>query len=288
MKTQSPSSIEYIESLRTMFEYDREAPLDVEEIGVESVDGVSIHDTGYSSRVSGRVKAWLVTPEREGTYPALIFVHPAPGNRDTFLNEARSIARQGAVCLLPDAPWARGEAWGRTLGEPEHDRAAFIGWTVDLRRAVDFLVARSDTDAGRIGYIGHSLGALFGGVLSGIEKRIGAFVLMAGTGNFIDVITLNLPSLQGAALERYEKEIAPIDPVNYVRHAAPSALLFQFGVLDKAFPPEMVVKFVEAGSEPKEVRWYEADHFLNDRARTERAEWLRTRLELGSGAEVMR
>jgi hypothetical protein len=63
-------------------------------------------------------------------------------------------------------------------------------------------------------------------------------------------------------------------------HAAPSALLLQFGRQDEAFPQEKVVAFAKAGSEPKSVKWYEADHSLNDEARRDRIEWLRTRLGL--------
>ena len=132
----------------------------------------------------------------------------------------------------------------------------------------------------RIGYVGHSLGALFGGVLSGVEKRIQAFALMAGTGSFTDVAVLSMPFLQGQVLEEYAQAMTRIDPVYYVSHAAPSALLFQFGLQDEAFPREKVVGFAEAGSEPKLVQWYDAGHYLNQEARGDRIEWLRTRLGL--------
>jgi len=280
MKTELPPSGESFEDLLSMFNYDRELPLDVEETGVEHKNGVSVHDIGYAGQANDRTKAYLVTPPGKGPFPGIIFVHPAPGNRATFLDESIMLAQQGAVCLLMDAPWAEGEAWGRTLGQPESDRQAFIQIAIDIRRAVDLIISRPDVDVNRIGYVGHSLGALFGGVLSGVEKRIKAFVLMAGSGSFTDVAILSMPFLQGQALEHYAQAMTLIDPIYTISHAAPSALLFQFGLQDEAFPREKVAGFAEAGSEPKLVKWYDAGHYLNDEARSDRMEWLGTRLGL--------
>jgi len=41
-------------------------------------------------------------------------------------------------------------------------------------------------------------------------------------------------------------------------------------------------QFFEAASEPREIRWYDAGHFLNDQARQDRMAWLGERLELSS------
>lgn len=280
MKTGLPSSVESFEDLLFMFDYDRELRLDVEEAGVEHKHGVAVHDISYASQAVGRVTAYLVTPPGTGPFAGVIFVHPAPGDRTTFLDESKSLAQQGALGLLIEAPWARGEAWGQTLGQPEGDRRAFIQIAIDLRRAVDLLTSRPDVDAKRIGYVGHSFGALFGGVLSGVEKRIRAFALLSGSGSFTDVAVLSMPFLQGEELEAYAQAMTRIDPITYVRHAAPSALFFQFGLQDEAFPRERVVAFAEAGSQPKSVKWYDADHYLDDAARSDRIEWLRTQLGL--------
>jgi len=280
MKTELPPSVGSFEELRPMFNYDRELGLDVEETSVEHKNGIAVHDISYASQANGGVAAYLVRPPGTGPFAGVIFVHPAPGNRATFLDEAIMLAKKGAVGLLVEAPWARGEAWGQTLGQPEGDRRAFIDIAMDLRRTVDLLTSRPDVDAKRIGYAGHSFGALFGGVLSGVEKRIQAFALLAGTASFTDIAVLSMPFLQGQALEAYRQAMTRIDPIYYVGHAAPSALLFQFGLQDEAFPREKVEAFAEAGSEPKLVKWYDADHYLNDEARSDRIEWLRTRLGL--------
>lgn len=278
MESELPPSVGSFEELLSIFSYDRELQLDLEETSIEHRNGIAVHDIRYASLANGVVSAYLVTPPGTGPYPAIVFVHPAPGSRETFLDEALYHAQQGSLSLLIEAPWARGEDWGRTLGQPESDRRAYIEIAIDLQRAVDLLTSLPDVDANRIGYVGHSFGALFGGVLSGIEKRIQAFALMSGTGSFTDVAVLSMPFLQGHALEAYTQAMTRIDPIYYVRRAAPSALYFQFGLQDEAFPREKVVAFAHAGSEPKLVKWYDADHFLNDEARSDRIEWLRTQL----------
>ena len=281
MSNQLPPSIRSFEELRPMFDYDRALPLKVEESGVEHKDDVSIHDVSYASPSNGRVRAYLVMPPGKGPFAGVIFVHPAPGNRSTFLEEAVRLAKKGAVSLLMDAPWAQGEAWARTLGQPESDRKQHHQTAINIRRAVDVIISRTEVDAARLGYVGHSFGALFGGVLAGVEKRIRAYVLMAGVGSFTDVAALNIPSLTGQALEEYSQVMGPIDPIYYIGHAAPSALFFQFGSQDDFFSKEKFWAYYQAGSEPKFVKWYNADHFLDDEeARDDRMEWLGKQLHL--------
>jgi uncharacterized protein len=275
-----PPSVESFEDLLALFHYDRALPADVVEGGVEVRDGVEVHDLSQPARAGGRIAAYLVAPPPNGPVPAIVFIHPAPGTRATFLDEAIALARDGAASLLIDAPWARGVAWSRTMGEAKHDARELVEVVVELRRSIDYLATRPDIDAGRIVFVGHSLGALVGGVLAGVEKRVRAFVLMAGAGSFTDVAALNLPTLMGVTLERYAQSMAPIDPVYYVGHAAPAPLFFQLGERDAFFPREKQTGFAEAGSEPKTVRWYDADHYLNAKAREERDEWLRGQLGL--------
>jgi len=224
--------------------------------------------TGSCRRAAGRTRDSSSSIRRQG-------------NRTTFLDEAVALGDLGAASLVVEAPWADGEAFARSLGSPDHNRDVFIGIVKDLRRAVHCVASRPGTDATRLGFIGHSFGALCGGVIAGIEKRVGSFVLMAGAPSFADVAVANMPSLRGEALATYQQVMAPIDPLWYVGHAAPSALFFQFGRRDVFFGSDLAVRFAEAGSEPKRVAWYDADHYLqNPDARKDRIDWLSSRLRL--------
>ncbi len=60
------------------FDYDSKGSLDLKETGVESRDGVKIHDISYASPMGGRVPAFLVVPPGKGPFAGIIF---APGAR---------------------------------------------------------------------------------------------------------------------------------------------------------------------------------------------------------------
>lgn len=277
------SPIGSFEELMQIFDYDRKSPLVLAEGTVEYRNHAEIHDISYS-RLGGdeQIKAYLVRPTEKGPFAGIIFVHPGPGDRSNFLDEAVALANMGAVSLLINAPWAYPEFGARAMGMTAEDmRTMFIQTTKDIRRGVDLMLSQSDVDANRTGYVGHSFGALLGGVLSGVEKRIQAYVLMAGTGSFTDVAVLNMPELKGEKMEEYRRTMEPIDPIHYVGHAAPSSLFFQFGLQDNFYPKEKFLDYYEAGSEPKSIRWYEADHYrLNEEGRSDRIAWLEKQLDL--------
>ena len=272
------ASTDNFDELVSQFNYDRSEPLKVKAVGEERRDGVSIQDVSYTSSGDERVQAYWLAPVGAGPFPGVVFVHPAPGDRTTFLEEAVLLGKHGMASLVVEAPWAQGEVFGPKLAEPEVAREAFTRVVKDLRRSVEFLVSHPEIDASRLAYIGHSFGALVGGVLAGVEKRIRAFVLMAGTGSFIDVVALNMPFLEGPVLEHYAQVIAPIDPIHYVARAAPAALFFQFGRQDD-FTQEQFERVAEAASEPKLVKWYDTDHYFQiAEAQKDRLDWLQTRL----------
>ena len=253
------------------FSCSRMAPLNKEEAGIEYHSGISVHDISFAGLKGGRIKAYQVVPSGKGPFAGVIFVHPGPGSRSSFLDEAVALAKAKAACLLIDAPWANGPEFAkRASGRPEDVRDWFVEIAIDLRRAIDLISALPGADINRIAYVGHSLGALFGGILSGVDKRIKACVLMAGVGSFTDVALLNMPNLSGGEKEKYKKIMEPIDPLRYVRNAAPAALFFQFGLEDVFFPKQKFLEYYEEASVPKYIQWYDADHYSLNVARAVR------------------
>jgi len=138
----------------------------------------------------------------------------------------------------------------------------------------------NDKNIKRVGFVGHSFGALFGGILSGLEERIDAYVLMAGVGSFTDVALMNIPDLKVETLEQFKKTMDPIDTVHYISHASPSNLFFQFGIHDTFYSKEKFMDFYNAGSTLKSIKWYESNHYLNEEAYTDQIKWLVTQLGL--------
>jgi dienelactone hydrolase len=270
------------------FAYDATAPLDLQERSSETVDGVEVHDLTYASPMGGRVPAYLLVPPGTGRRAGLLFMHWGQGNRSEFLAEGVAAARAGAICLLIDAPYHRDEFQGSTgFANPAGERALFVQLVTDLRRGLDLLVARPDVDAARLGYVGHSLGATWGGALVGVDHRLRAAVLMGGLPSLTDPGHSYTDEFWAQFREQYGEErirayqsvIGPLDPEHFVGHAAPTRLLFQFARHDRFVSDAAAKAYAAAASLPKEVRWYFTGHELNDQASLrDRAQWLSVQL----------
>ena len=110
-------SQESYDQLLHHWDYDKNAPLNIQQAGTEERGGVTIYDISFSSPVSdrstavgpngGTVTAFLIVPPGQGRFPAVIFGHWCmPGsekkNRTEFLDEAIVLAHSGVISLLPD------------------------------------------------------------------------------------------------------------------------------------------------------------------------------------------
>src|SRR5882762_475688 len=168
------------------FDYDQKAPLNIKQIGVQRRATATIYDITYASPKGGVVPAYLVVPKGRGPFAAVIWGHwcwqnSSMRNRREFLDEAVAMAQTGVVSLLTDHPMSR--PGYVPIKDPLDERNAteFFQQVIDVRRGVDLLTARRDVDPNRVGYVGHSCNAAVGALLSGLDRRFKAFVLMAGT-----------------------------------------------------------------------------------------------------------
>lgn len=288
-----------IDELRRMFDYDQNAPLDVREVGVINRNGVRIHDITYGSPKSGRVTAYLVVPTGKGHFAGLVFGHWGYGNRTEFLPEAILYARAGVVSLLVDDLNVRPAPWRRNAPgtEPEAVRENFIQSAVDLRRGIDVLRARSDVEPNRIAYVGHSSGAHWGAILSAVDRRLKTVVLMAGVPGEATILRESedpdfvsfRQSTPKEQLDNYLRIVSPLDAINYVPHASPTPLLFQFARFEQYFNETAMQRYARAASDPKLVLWYDTGHGLNDvRPLIDRANWLRRHIGMKPVAPMVR
>lgn len=266
-----------------LFDYDRSAAFDVREESTRNENGVVIRDISYAAAAPGRgrIKAYLVRPDGKGSFAGLTFFHwygEPNGDRNEFLAEAVALARQGAVSLL-----IQGRVpWSEPFTDLTEDRRRIIEQTVEVRRAFDLLLSQPGVDPKRVGFVGHDYGAMYGGIVAGLEKRAKAYVLVAGMGSFSDWSLKYWPATATAkGEEAYRRGMDAVDPVRYVSRAAPAALFFQFANSDKYIPKATATAFSDAASQPKQVAWYEAQHDLNvEAARKDRRVWLTRQLRL--------
>ncbi|HEX7136981.1 MAG TPA: hypothetical protein VF219_04010, partial [Vicinamibacterales bacterium] len=112
LATTVPLCAQSYDNLVRRFNYDRRAPLEVREAGVQDRGSVAIHDISYASPRGGRVPAYLVVPAGKGPFAAIVWGHwywensPAR-SRSEFLDEAIAIANAGVVSVMIDCPVAR-------------------------------------------------------------------------------------------------------------------------------------------------------------------------------------
>ena len=254
--------------LAALYAYDATAPLALR-IGTTRVEGgVKVETITFGSPKGGRVGGELVIPPGE-PLGGVVFSPPSGTTREFFEPEAVELAKHGAIALLLDSS-------APIVGFPAHDKTdpkRYVKIVVDLRRAVDVLVGQG-VKRGHLGFVGMSVGASFGGILAGVDKRLDASVLASGGGR-VDRLVVG-----GAEQAAYEKLVARYDPIRYVGHARPSTLFFQYGRKDPVISRKDALAYSRTGSKPSRVRWYNAGHTLNAEASADRIAWLADRLSL--------
>jgi dienelactone hydrolase len=279
----------------SLFYYDKAATLSMRDSLIESGEHHKVFDVSFSSPRGGRVTAYLVTPARKGRFPGIVFGHWGLGDKTEFLPEAKLYAEAGCVSLMIDYPWVRPAPWrvnqGSGMDEPEKDLAVFAQAVVDLRRGLDVLASRDDVDREKIAYVGHSYGAQWGVILSAVEKRIKAVVLMAGVPSDSAIFLEGNDPTYVAWRERTPKETMAryfavtntVAAIRYVAHAKPTPLFFQFARKERVFRIPAMERYYAVASEPKRLKWYDTGHELNDvQALLDRAEWLHEQIGIKS------
>ena len=265
------------EKQRGLFDYDDGAPLVVRVSSSHLEGGLRLSEFTYASPKGGRVPALLFVPSGKGPHAGLILQHGLPGSKDDLASEGKRLARLGAVVIAISAPFDR--RGGEPISFTRRDRAEQIQLIIDLRRAVDLLRARADVNDDRIAYLGYSYGAAMGGLLAGAEDRIAAFVLMSGDGGLIEHFsgredrTGTLFVLSPARRKAWLAAMRPIEPLRWVKRAS-APILFLSGRRDQLVPPRDAARYQRAAPQPKQIRWYDSDHFLPPRAWCDAAHFL--------------
>jgi cephalosporin-C deacetylase-like acetyl esterase len=267
------------------FAYDATLPLDPRYTDPRTIDGIEVRSLSFASPKGGRATGVIYTPSGPGRHPAMLVGHGAPGNCSGYgtMTMGLAMARRGAVTICIDAPFARRNETPLTLTPQDSvDQVQFI---VDLRRGVDFLAARSDVDASRIGYVGNSFGGAMGALFVGVEPRIKAAVLRVADGgwvsHFSDPCTADLvgtaavtgcltflgPLAEASQGERdrWLRAVLPLEAIRFVG-GSKSVILLQNGEQDPLVPPAQARRLKGAVPEGTVQEWYPSGHRLPNAA----------------------
>src|SRR6478735_1272982 len=256
-----------------IFTYDRSAPLRVTEVGRETRGAAIVRDVSFVP-VDQPVKAYIVAPADGKTGPAILYVHwlgePSTTNRTEFLTEAVELAGRGVTSVLVDTMWAAPKWYGQRV--PEEDYAQAIHQVIELRRALDLLLAQPGVDPQRVAFVGHDFGAMYGMIASALDRRAKTYVFMAPTPHFAYWFFFARQPKDPAA---YRVQISSIDPVLYVPRLSPARIFFQFANKDQ------YVTAAEAAGVPKQTATYAAGHDLHTaEVAADRVAWLASELGL--------
>ena len=149
-------------------------------------------DAGYGGQ---RMRAYLFLPKNSSS-PFHVVIGFPPGeafvqrsSRDLRLQWADFLIRAGRAFLYPvyAGTYERGPSSLDDGSSAARDEV--VAWAKEFGRSIDYLETRADIDAGRIGFYGISSGADAGIILTALEPRVKATVLM-GAGLVNDEVQL--------------------------------------------------------------------------------------------------
>ena len=269
---------------RELFAYDVDAPLNLQKTVEATSNGVERSTISFNSPGGGSVTGLLFDPvTRSSLRPGIVLMHGLPGTARVMVPQAQLLAEHGAVVIAIDAPFAR--RTGNPVRFNDQDRAEQIQLIKDLQRAVDVLRARPNVDDDRIAYLGFSYGGAMGALFVGIERRLAAAVLVVGDGGLVSHFTgpedvSFMTGLSCATRVDWLRAMTPIEPIRYIAHASPTALLLQSGRLDNLVPAADAEKLHAAAPASRTIRWYDAGHGLNQQAAFDRHDWLHEKIGL--------
>lgn len=268
--------------LEKMRAYQRFESTDLRTVGKRVQDDIESQLFIIQTPFGYRRVAELFRRTCEGSFAAILYSHwyePESGysNRSQFVEEAKEMARAGAVCLLIETLWSDPDFFMKRTQNDDAQNS--IEEVVNTRRAIDILLSQPDVDFSRFAFVGHDFGGMYGVLAGSLDQRPTHYVLMAATPRFPDWY-LYSPRLEGDARETFIRQMSEIDPITHIQNLSPAPVFFQFATDDPHVPRERAKEFFAAATAPKEMTWYEAGHALNPDATLDRKAWLKENLGL--------
>lgn len=215
------------------------------------------------------VPALFLLPDTEAAVPGVLLLH-GYGSRKEHMADAvgRELVAQGLASLAIDLPLHGERERSVELAALRNPLALLSEWRAavsDSVAALDWLADRDEIATERTALAGYSMGSFVGVAVAAKTGRVRALALAAGG---------DLP--EGTPLERVVRTVA--DPIRAIRKLRGRPLLMVHGERDRTVTQAQARRLYAAAEEPKELRWYQAGHWLPDAAARDTAVWLRERL----------
>ena len=234
-----------------------------------SIPGGRRVELEFRSEGDDGIPAVLLLPDTEAPVPGAVLLHGYSSRKEHLADSVgRALLDEGIASLAIDLP-LHGDRSDPLQAQSARNPLAMVRlWRVGLKEAelaVRYLGARREVDAERIGVAGYSLGSFLAVALAAGDPRVRAVVLAAGG---------DLPA--GTPLSAVARTVA--DPIRAVRKLNGRPLLMVHGKDDRTVRPDQAERLFAAAGEPKEIRWWNAGHYLPPAVMHYAAEWMRERL----------
>jgi dienelactone hydrolase len=255
-----------------MYRDDVSKPLAVKLGEAQMISDTKFLRFSYLSTNDQRVPALLFTPPGASAnhpVPCLVILHGLGGSKEIMAGMALEAAKAGYASLVIDE-YGQGERGSlKTVpGQQAQELATTVSQTtVDVRRGLDYLATRPEINSKRIGLAGVSLGAIIGTVVSGVDTRIKAAVLISGGGDWgliLKTLSSRDATVGGRSTSAFKNVnwanlsilLSPEDPLTFAPHIAPRPILMLGGRKDTTIVPQAQQELFDAARQPKQIVWY--------------------------------
>jgi uncharacterized protein len=216
-----------------------------------------------------KIPGTLLLPASTIAVPGVLLIHGYSSRREQMVEGVgRMLLARGVGSLAIDLPLhgtrrdpLQSQAMRNPLEILKHWRLAIR----ETRLAAGYLRARAEIDASRTAVVGYSLGSYLATLVAAEDRQIRAVVVAAGG---------DLPA--DTPFSTLARTVA--DPLRAVRRLQGRPLLVVHGRRDGTVRPEQAQRLFDAAGEPREIRWWDAGHYLPDAAIRDSADWLVERL----------
>jgi len=211
-----------------------------------------------------RLVAEAYLPERQGPHPALCICHGVPSGRTPDPTDrgypllAEKFRTHGFLVLIFNF---------RGSGESEGN-FDIMGWTRDLKAAVDHLYHLNAVDKSRLSVMGFSGGAATTIYCAAIDTRISSVVSCACPARFFDIAEFSrieefLKHCREVGIirdrdfppsvDKWARGFEEISPLNWINRISPRPLLIVHGDSDETVDPGHARELYNAAKEPRDI-----------------------------------
>ena len=211
-----------------------------------------------------RLAAEVYLPKGKGAHPALCICHGVPAKRTPDSTDrgypllAERFCSEGFVAFIFNF---------RGTGESEGN-FDMLGWTRDLKAAIDYLFQFDTVDKSRLSLMGFSGGAMALVYCAANDKRVSSVVACACPARFFDISEFsrieeflthcrqvgiirdnNFPP----SMEKWARGFDEVSPIKWIHKIAPRPLLILHGDSDLTVPLSHAWELYNRAEEPKDI-----------------------------------